>query len=228
MSFSYKFKIRIDSYSDSLNKMPRKQTSSATRCLLCNSLSHTLSYCNSNMKGQRTVLEDMKDCMMADKMPDFNSFPINELRFIVIQYECSIAYTLFPQRLFVRPQIKYLHSHISLTLPKKRVVRELVNRWNLYASVRTERKNPCEEEDCPICMDCMSMPTWNHRLLRWDNIVAKQPPDDAMFPNNIKTQCGHTFCGSCWEQHYKTNRKMDYSRDEMYLSCPMCRHRMYL
>ena len=107
MSFSYKIKIRIDSYSDSLNKMPRKQTSSATRCILCNSSSHTQSYCNSNMKGRRPILEDMKECMMADKMPDFNSFPINELRFIVIQYECSIAYTLVPQRLCVRPQSKY-------------------------------------------------------------------------------------------------------------------------
>jgi hypothetical protein len=179
------------------------------------------------MKGRRTILEDMKDCMMADKMPDFNSFSINELRFIVNQYECSIAYTLFPQRLFVRSQIKYLRSHISLTLPKTRLIRELVNRWNLYASVRTERKNPCEEEDCPICMDCMSAPMWNDRLLRWDNIVAKPSPDDAMFPHNIKTQCGHTFCGSCWEQHYNANRKTDYLRDETYLSCPMCRHRMY-
>lgn len=221
--------------------MPRKFINTSTRCLICNCVSHTTARCNSNMKGRRTMLEKIEDCMMADQMPDFNSFPIDELKFVISRMRLddnpriifSRKHIIFPCKQFTSGEIKQLRSQIPLTLPKTRMVRELVKRWNLYGRIRiVKTAKPEDGDDCPICMDCMETPIWNPRRLRWDMCLAKLSPPDAMFPNNIKTRCGHMFCGSCWESHYKANCRVDYSyggpNDRTYLCCPMCRHRMDL
>jgi hypothetical protein len=207
--------------------MPHKTNTTSQPCLFCNSLSHTTGWCNSNMKGRRNTLEKMKDCMMADQMPDFNSFPVNELRFVVSEVVLNHPAIVFPRRQFTTDEIKILRSQIPITLPKTRMVRELVKRWKFYGRIRAVKNTTPEDgDDCPICMDCMETPIWNPRLLRWDMIDAKISPRDAMFPSNIRTQCGHIFCGSCWESHYTTNTKVDYATDMTYLSCPMCRHKL--
>jgi hypothetical protein len=207
--------------------MPHKTNTTSQPCLFCNSLSHTTGWCNSNMKGRRNILEKMKDCMMADQMPDFNSFPVNELRFVVSEVALNHPAIVFPRRQFTTDEIKILRSQIPITLPKTRMVRELVKRWKFYGRIRAVKNTTPEDgDDCPICMDCMETPIWNPRLLRWDMIDAKISPRDAMFPSNIRTQCGHIFCGSCWESHYTTNTKVDYATDMTYLSCPMCRHKL--
>jgi hypothetical protein len=211
--------------------MTGKTNMSPTRCLICNCMSHTTAYCNSNMKGRRTMLEKMEDCMMSDQMPDFNSFPIDELKFVISSMKLNDPSIVFPRRQFTSDEIKQLRRQIPLTLPKTRMVRELVSRWNLYGRIRVVKTTrPEDGDDCPICMDCMEAPNWNYRRLRWDMCLAKLSHPDAMFPSNIKTSCGHMFCGSCWESHYKANRRVDYSydgpNDRTYLACPMCRHRM--
>jgi hypothetical protein len=209
--------------------MTGKTIMSSTRCQICNCLSHATAYCNSNMKGRRKMLEEMEDCMMADKMPEFNSFPIDELKFVISRMRLNDnPRIVFPRKQFTSGEIKQLRSQIPLTLPKTRMVRELVKRWNLYGRIRIVKSaTPEDGDDCPICMDCMETPTWNHIQLRWDMVSAKTQSHDAMFPNNIKTRCGHTFCGSCWEIHYRTNRKYEYGRiSSPYLECPLCRHKM--
>lgn len=207
--------------------MPHKFTNNLKRCLICNCVSHTAAWCNSSMKGRRKILEEMKDCMMADQMPEFNSFPIDQLKFVISSMKLNDPRIVFPHRQFTTDEIKILRSQIPLTLPKTRMVHALVQRWNLYGRIRTVKKvTPENGDDCPICMDCMEMPVWNDHLLRWSMIDAKFSPRDAMFPSNIRTQCGHIFCGTCWESHYTTNTKVDYATDMTYLSCPMCRHKL--
>jgi len=180
------------------------------------------------MKGRRNTLEEMKDCMMSDEMPDFNSFPVNELRFVVSEVVLNHPAIVFPRRQFTTDEIKILRSQIPITLPKTRMVRELVKRWKFYGRIRAVKNTTPEDgDDCPICMDCMETPIWNPRLLRWDMCLAKLSPPDAMFPNNIRTQCGHHFCGSCWETHFVTNTRLDYARNLSYISCPMCRHKLF-
>lgn len=217
--------------------MPRKRNACPPRCpprcLLCNCVSHTTECCNSNMKGRREIMSEM-DCMMSANMPDFKSFPVNELRYIVVDYQYSLDYITFPSAIIDLSKIKLIRRKISLTLPKTRMVCELVKRWHLYAPIRSSKQTPPEDEECPICIECMTKSRWNPSRLRWDICEAKTPPLDALFPRNIKTQCGHVFCGSCWERHYTTNSKYDHTdTDEidwgeeshrMYLSCPLCRH----
>lgn len=182
---------------------------SGSKCLLCNCLSHTTANCNSNMKGRRGILDAMKNYLMDDEMPDFNSFPVNELRYIV------------------NNQLNKIRGKISLTLPKTRIIHELVSRWSLYAPVRLQKPlNRLITDDCPICMEQMSFSIWNSMRLRWDSHEAILSNPDALFPSNIKTECGHTFCGSCWERHYGANRKYSHQTGEQYLCCPLCRHEL--
>ena len=192
--------------------MPRKIIASSpgsrSRCLLCNCVSHTTASCNSNMKGRREILDAMKDCLMDDKMPDFKSFPVNELRYIVNNL------------------LKKIRGKISPTLSKTRIVSELVTRWKLYAPVRSLNQLTPEADDCPICMEQMTFSIWNSMRLRWDLHEAILSPPDALFPSSIKTECGHTFCGSCWERHYGANLKYSHQTGEQYLCCPLCRHEL--
>ena len=208
--------------------MPRKTKTTSQPCLFCNSLSHTTWWCNSNMKGRRKTLLEMKDCMMSDEMPDFNSFSVNELRLVISRVVLKYQKSVFPRKLFTTDEIKLLRNQIPLTLTKTRMVRELVKQWNLYGRFRSVKSTrPEDGDDCPICIDCMETPSWNPRRLRWDMCLTKQPSHDAMFPNNIITRCGHTFCGPCWEIHYRTNLKYEYGRiSTPYLECPLCRSKL--
>jgi hypothetical protein len=208
--------------------MPRKTNTTSQPCLFCNSLSHTTGWCDSNMKGRRKTLLEMKDCMMSDEMPDFNSFSVNELRLVVSRVVLKYQKSVFPRKQFTTHEIKLLRNQIPLTLTKTRMVRELVKQWNLYGRFRSVKSTTPEDgDDCPICLDCMETPSWNPRRLRWDMCLTKQPSHDAMFHNNIITDCGHTFCGPCWEIHYRTNLKYEYGRiSTPYLACPLCRSKL--
>ena len=214
------------------------------RCVFCNSASHTTANCNSNMKGRRKMLSDLgRDFMLEDEIPDFNSFPINELRFIASKYE---SFQKIPNKRNMKRQmsnyfdrpclVDYLYSPIPTTLTKTRVIKELVHRWTIYAAVRVNRNHEKpEDEDCPICMDCMSTPIWDPTKLDWNCIATKPSLSGALFHGNIKTQCGHTFCGGCWELHVKANGKPEYHENRFHqeptgrscIGCPMCRHKMY-
>ena len=219
------------------------------RCVFCNSVSHTTANCNSNMKGRRKLLTDIGNTfMLHDDPPDFNSFPLNELRFIASVYD---KFQQIPDkdymkrmyyRYFDRPfVVEYLYSPIQATLTKSRMIKQLKDRWRLYAGVRREKNHrKPEDEDCPICMDCMNIHIWNPRKLFWDRLTAKTPLPGARFDGNIRTPCGHTFCGGCWEMHINANSRIEYRENEdrennwldeptgrQVLCCPMCRHKMY-
>ena len=217
------------------------------RCAFCNSPSHTTSNCNSNMKGRREILSNIGGTFMLDDvLPDFKSFPINELRFIASIYE---NFQKTPSRRNMRTHllggcgyfdgtdtIDYLYSPIPITLTKSRMIRELVRRWTMYTQVRINYNHEKPEDgDCPICMDCMSTHIWDPTRLNWDKIATKSVLPGALFLGNIRTQCGHTFCGGCWELHVKANSKPEYHDNRFnqeltgrsYIQCPMCRHRMY-
>jgi|SaaInlStandDraft_7_1057024.scaffolds.fasta_scaffold00104_15 hypothetical protein len=224
--------------------MSSKGNKSLHRCIFCNSLSHVEANCNSNMKGRRQMLTDIgRNFMLEDTLPNFKSFPINELRFIASKYEVSQK---IPNKRDVRTcmsryfgrecEVEYLYSPIPPTLTKSRMISDFVRRWTIYESVRNNHNHEKpEDEDCPICMDCMSTSTWNPRKLNWDMVAAKSSVPDALFANNIRTQCGHTFCGGCWELHVRANSKFEYHENRfheeptgrMVVSCPMCRHKMH-
>lgn len=214
--------------------MPNKTVQSRPRCLLCNCLSHSTKRCNSNMNGRRALLQNMSECMMDDQMPDFNSFPINELRFIVLAYQSKLENIKFPRTNYHSAIIKFMRTPIPLTLPKSRMIKELATRWHYFQPVRQLKKmKPANGEDCPICMECMEAPVWNSYLCRWTMLKAYVSPPDALFPGNkVQTECGHEFCGRCWEAHIKSNyRRMFHTRSNYHetrivVHCPMCRHQM--
>ena len=227
-----------------IRRMPSTAKVSRAHCIFCNSLSHTSIACNSNMQGRRNILtETGRTFMLDDVLPEFISFPLNELRFIASIYEkfqkksdirsMRRMYGYFDRRCLV----DYLHSPIPTTLTKSRMVKELAQRWKVYAPVRLAHNHEKPDDvDCPICMDCMSSSTWNPCKLRWDMVLAKlsDVPGES-FVNNIRTECGHTFCSSCWRLHVNANSKIEYSQTSwareptgrMILACPMCRHQMY-
>jgi hypothetical protein len=199
------------------------------------------------MKGRREILSNIGGTFMLDDVsPDFKSFPINELRFIASIYE---NFQKTPSRRNMRTcvlggcgyfdgtdTIDYLYSPIPITLTKSRMIRELVRRWTMYTQVRINYNHEKPEDgDCPICMDCMSTNVWNPAKLNWDTVATKPYQPSAMFDGNIRTPCGHVFCGGCWELHMTANSKIEYRentwRDEpsgrMILACPMCRHKLY-
>ena len=217
--------------------MSSKGNNSLHRCIFCNSLSHVAAKCNSNMKGRRQILTDMgRNFMLDDALPNFKSLPINELRFIASKYEvfqetsnrrdmrrCASMSGYFSREC----EVEYLYSPIPTTLTKSRMISDLVRRWIIYKNVRTNHNHEKpEDEDCPICMDCMSTPKWNVLTLKWENVYNKEDTNDEPWPNGIKTVCGHEFCGSCWERHLSANTKRDYMSHQQYVCCPLCRHKI--
>jgi len=179
--------------------------SKKSNCLLCDSARHNTNQCNRNMKGKLNMLAD---CMKKLECPDFSSLTLQELRYIahITPYEKSIQSTTMGNN---KLNQKYKRNPISLTLSKKRIVKELRERWESLHIVRENyQKKPTELDDCPICFesiqDCIWC--WTHsKWLRDYNV------------NTVRTKCNHYYCGSCWDnikpQHYHDSMK----------SCPLCR-----
>ena len=201
---------------------------SKPRCLLCNSASHEHEQCNSNMNGRRDLLRTLAETMMMeDTMPDFKSFAINELRYIAFHYMQSMMFTrrvpkgqyqvhLDPMR------VKHFRSPIPLTLTKTRMVKDLTARWVYIADIREKKRTIPEEDNCPICMECMLMPVWNAYTLAWDT--------KDMLPSRIITKCKHSFCGDCWGLHIGASAKREYidhiHEGNWTVKCPLCRTNM--
>jgi len=185
------------------------------------------------MNGRRKVLTDIGiNFMLEDETPDFKSFPINELRFIASTFmKCQKQQEKGYVRNYLFPcpvSLKYLYSPIQYTLTKTRMAQELTARWSVYSSIRNHKKHGKPEgecDDCPICMDTMSQFLWNPTKLRWEVTPLSN--------DNVRTQCGHSFCGRCWDMHLDTNGKNEEyylwpadGRALKYIHCPMCRHKM--
>ena len=214
--------------------MPTKTVHPRPRCLICNCSSHHTVACNSNMNGRRSLIQNMRNCMMDDIVPDFNSFPINELRFIVLLYQSTIQHIMFPRTHYSPSQITTLRTDIPLTLPKTRMVKELVKRWSYFSSVRKLKKMiPNDGDECPICMECMEIPIWNDYRCRWDMMKGYRSPPNALFTaNKVRTECGHEFCCICWERHIKSNHTRNFNLQNDHniplfsVRCPLCRHQI--
>jgi hypothetical protein len=198
----------------------------STRCDFCNSLSHKTRYCNSNMNGRRKFLDGMSNCMVRQECPDFNLFPINELRYIASNY-ALYEKTAWPHdHMGNKFNRKYLLRPIPLTLSKNRLVRALVDRWTGFAPVRELKSSPPEIKDCPICYDNMLTYDWSQRTSSWIENCVYTYGAKYESPVLLNT-CKHMFCGRCWGGHTDQNKKFDEWHNRPYVDCPMCRARVY-
>jgi len=199
----------------------------AKRCEFCNSASHTMYNCNSNMNGLKEILDKNGwNCMMDPVCPKFHMLQANQLRYIAYHYaqyenavHCSDQKTTqhYNQKFRLRP--------IPLTLSKKQMIHALVQRWTGFQPVRDLYKNPPtpgdDGDDCPICLDSIvSSYNWSYETASWKG-------------KYVTTACKHRFCTTCWNSHIERNSK--YSLNEsnntlvgltMHVCCPMCRHKL--
>lgn len=218
--------------------------------MYCNNSAHIAINCNCDMQCRRKILTDIgQNFMLEDTLPDFNSFPINELRFIASIYE---DFQKSQDKHHMKHQLKYhtceyfdseimveyLLSPIPVTITKSRILKEFKLRWTMYAPVRLNKnhKKP-ENEVCPICWDCLYIPRWNPSNLDWDMVTPKLYSPDASDDGNVKALCGHILCGCCWEKHTQANgyTNYEYYRNQlttpltetkwirMVVNCPLCR-----
>ena len=197
--------------------MPSKNRGTK-RCEFCNSASHTMYNCNSNMNGRRDYLNKGWDCMLHDICPDFGVLHANELRYVAYhfaQYEKAIIYCSnkkttqhYNQKFRLRP--------IPLSLSKKQMIHALVQRWNGFQSVRDLYKNPpsqVDDDDCPICLESLAWYKWSYETASWKK-------------DCITTVCKHRFCIECWDSHIQKNYKHSFVHKsiKIHVCCPMCRH----
>ena len=199
--------------------MPRKNRGTK-RCEFCNSASHTMYNCNSNMNGRKDCLDSGWNCMMDPDCPRFYMLQANELRYVAYHYaqyenavHCSDQKTTqhYNQKFRLRP--------IPLSLSKKQMIHALVQRWNGFQPVRDLYKNPPtpgdDGDDCPICLDpVVGSYDWSYETASWKG-------------KYVTTVCKHRFCTKCWDEHIVRNSRlmMRWRQQTItYVSCPMCRH----
>jgi hypothetical protein len=200
----------------------------AKRCEFCNSASHTMYKCNSNMNGLRESLDNNGcNCMMDSVCPKFEMLQANQLRYIAYHYaqyenaiHCAGQVTTqhYNQKFKLRP--------IPLTLSKKQMVHALVQRWTGFQTVRGLYNNPSTQvddgDDCPICLDpVVSSYKWSYETSSWKGKC-------------VTTACKHRFCTTCWNSHIERNSRHsgwwradgngDRVVQRVHICCPMCRH----
>lgn len=182
--------------------------SKKSNCLFCDSARHKTNQCNSTMKGKLNMLGD---CMKKLECPDFGSFTLQELKVVayLTPYEKSIQSSTMGNN---KLNQKYKRNPISLTLSKKRIVKELRERWESLHIVRENyQQKPTvmdEIDDCPICFEPIQDCRWSFTHSVWSRDYSV---------NTVRTKCNHYYCGSCWDniipQRYHGSMK----------SCPLCR-----
>lgn len=238
LSFRYKIECLFIPTGEPSNKS-KMNTMTQKRCVFCNSASHPATRCNSNMHGRRDLLDDIaRNFTLQEARPCFDSFHINELRYIALTYHEHHRRVVFSRTQFDKPTIKRLKATIPATLTKTRIVRELLNRWESYEPIRASLREKPEGDDCPICMDAMIVWDWDRRRMIWESYT---PPNnfDANYPNagHVVTKCGHKFCRGCWRLHLTSNAKCEYYHDDdwrhtpvgrIYVACPLCRERLFI
>ena len=198
----------------------------AYRCEFCNSASHTMYNCNSNMNGLRESLDKNGwNCMMDPVCPKFHMLAANHLRYIAYHYaKYEKAIYCSNQKTTQRYNQKFRLRPIPLTLSKKQMVHALTQRWNGFQTVRDLYNSPptqADSEDCPICLESLiGSYDWSYETSSWKK-------------DCVTTVCKHQFCKECWKSHIERNSK--YSLNEcnhqlvgikMHVCCPMCRHKI--
>lgn len=172
-------------------------------------------------------LECMEKCMSFEECPQFDTYPINELRFIAYHY--AKYKKAIPENPYRTYGTKYNHAFgydpIPLTLSKNRMVKALVDRWNVYETFRKTKASTCEEtmDDCPICMEPFMLHKWCDHFAR----IAVHTQNNGC----IITACKHRFCGKCWGHLLLNNVKEIGYENHVWnhtrcLNCPMCRQQV--
>jgi hypothetical protein len=193
------------------------------RCVFCNSLSHKMENCNSNMNGRREYLDQGWDCMMHVLCPDFKLLHANELRYVAYHYvQYTGAVHSSDCKTSQHYNRKYGLSPIPLSLSKKKMVNELDRRWHAFSEIRELSTNPPPEQpddDCPICLESMTSYKWSNNTSCWKLQTDKK----------FTTRCNHSFCRSCFDTHIEKNSIRDRYLDEriMCVGCPYCRTKLY-
>jgi len=192
------------------------------RCVFCNSASHHMVKCNSNMNGRRKMLDEWWNCMMHDLCPDFNLLYANELRYVAYHYAQYLtvvhASTQITSRHYNR---KYMLRPIPLEYSKKKMVGALVSRWHAFRNQRDLAKTPPEkpeDNECPICYEDMTTSfKWSYPTSSWE-----------ITRDVITTECNHTYCTRCWVEHLVKSSRWTHASTSNNLvrcvCCPMCRH----
>ena len=197
------------------------------RCVYCNCLSHTSDKCNSNMNGRRKFLDGMWNCMIRAECPDFNTFPINELKYIATKYALYEKAVWSNDHMGQQFNREYLRRPISLTISKNRLVRALVDRWTGFADMRKMLHSQPEDVDCPICYEKLFNYRWSFRTSSW--MKEYEYINDPCHENPVAmNRCKHMFCGRCWDGHITRNSKYDDRIGQAYVDCPMCRDHVYI
>lgn len=202
-----------------------KRAAERVRCVFCNSLSHKMEQCNSNFNGRRKEIDEGWDFLMHAFEPRFELFTVNELRYVAWHYGCyEGAIHDWTKKTTQQYNRKFKFRPIDLTLPKPELIKELCRRWKNFQHVRDLAKNkpePTEDDDCPICLECTSTTyEWSFNVSNWIKNTDK-----------ITTECKHSFCKKCWDNHIQKNHRHDYSANHhfecnMFVNCPMCRHKI--
>ena len=198
----------------------------AQRCEFCNSASHTMHNCNSNMNGHKDGLDKGWCCMMDPDCPKFEILRANELRYIAYKFAAyeGVIHD-WSEKTTQQYNRKFKFRPVDLTLSKAQMIKELTRRWEGFQHVRELSKNkpePTEDDECPICLDCTTTSyEWVYNISNWVKSSDK-----------ITTECNHSFCKTCWTTLIeKSNDQFHYWVGDEYkvdicVSCPMCRHQI--
>ena len=217
-------------------------------CLRCNSTRHNTVNCNSRLPAEYHYYLQQ---MYGDEMPDFeimthlmlkniaHNFPftkttIGDPRFInkykitkftnkIKNYELN---ELLPTKKMEKQRKKYLdyygYDPIPLTLSKKRMIKVLKERWNLYQKIAKDYEGNIRNlQKCPICwLNNVSFDCWDNLSNKYIKICVQQTSSIKM--NNYdgkppaKCQvCSFVCCWDCWVSWKCSND-----------SCPQCRTKL--
>lgn len=190
------------------------------RCVFCNSLSHKMERCNSNMNGRREHLDEGWDFMMHGGCPRFDNFAANELRYIAWHYAAyKGAIHDWKEKTTQTYNRKFQFRPVDLTLSKAQLIKELTRRWDEYQHVRESvlcKPEPRVDDECPICLDCTTTTyNWSYNISNW-----------VKHSDNITTECKHSFCKKCWTTHVEKNARYKCMSGYTCVSCPLCRHQI--
>jgi hypothetical protein len=201
-------------------------------CIYCNGR-HSSHRCNN--REILMLIPRMEYCMGFDECPQFDKFPINQLRYIAdyfVLFKHAMP-TLGTCIWFRTRGNKYNRKYGLDPIPhttKTRMVKALVERWNGFAQFRIDKaaNQANHHDDCPICTEHMVSYHWKDEYARSALVYCESTNSrgELVFPT--RTKCNHMFCGSCWDMFIQTNTKeRGYVNhvwdDSKYVACPLCR-----
>ena len=160
--------------------MPNKRMN----CLFCDSTSHILSKCVYGFNGKRETLEK---CMLANGMPQFQSYTKKELKFV--------AYITPNKKTILRTMgsDEWEYEPIPLTLCKSKMEKALKERWVSLHEANKQEKHPICNTGCSICAGKRKETyCWSIENGGWSLSES-----ESKYEEKFTTKCGHTFCKPC-------------------------------